>query len=58
MESLPLTRIEPLPVAPSVEAMITLAIEKGATVETLERLLAIRREVRAEQAKTASVMDG
>lgn len=46
-----LQRIEPMPTSPSVEGMITLAIEKGATVETLERLMAIRREVRAEQAK-------
>lgn len=48
-----LQRIEPMPTSPSVEGMITLAIEKGATVETLERLMAIRREVRAEQAKEA-----
>ncbi len=46
-----LAKIEPMPVAPSVEAMITLAIERGATVETIERLMAVRREVRAEQAK-------
>lgn len=47
-----LQKIE-MPVAPSVEAMITLAIERGASVEALERLMAIRREVRAEQAKEA-----
>jgi hypothetical protein len=50
MSETALTRIDP---QPSVEAMITLAIERGATVETLERLMAIRREVRAEQAKAA-----
>ncbi len=49
-----LQKIEPLPApATSVEGMITLAIERGATVETLERLMAIRREVRAEQGKEA-----
>jgi hypothetical protein len=48
-----LQKIEPLPMSPSVEAMITLAIERGATVETIERLMAVRREVRAEQAKEA-----
>ncbi len=48
-----LTKIEPMPVTPSVEAMITLAIERGATVDTLERLMAVRREVRAEAAKEA-----
>jgi len=48
-----LQKIEPLPVAPSVEAMITLAIEKGASVDTIERLMAVRREVRAEAAKEA-----
>jgi len=52
-ESQALQRLEPMPVAPSVEAMITLAIERGASVEALERLMAIRREVRAEQAKAA-----
>ncbi len=48
-----LQKIEPMPSSPSVEGMITLAIEKGASVDTLERLMAIRREVRAEQAKEA-----
>ncbi len=48
-----LQKIEPMPTSPSVEGMITLAIEKGASVDTLERLMAIRREVRAEQAKEA-----
>lgn len=53
MSEQPLQRIEPMPTSPSVEGMITLAIEKGASVDCLERLMAIRREVRAEQAKEA-----
>ena len=51
-----LQKIEPMPpvaVNPTVEAMITLAVERGASVDTIERLMAIRREVRAEQAKEA-----
>lgn len=44
---------QPLAPSPTVESMLTLAIERGANVETLERLMAIRREVKAEQAKEA-----
>lgn len=41
------------PPTPSPEALIRLAIEKGASVEALERLMAIRRELKAEAAKEA-----
>ncbi|MDD5110852.1 MAG: ERF family protein [Patescibacteria group bacterium] len=37
----------------SPEVLIAQAIEKGTPVETMERLLAMRRELRAEQAKEA-----
>lgn len=46
------TEVAVIPPQP-IEALMSQAIEKGATVETLERLMAIRREVRAEQAKEA-----
>lgn len=36
-----------------VEAVFRLAVEKGGGADTLERLMAIRREVKAEQAKAA-----
>lgn len=39
----------------SVEALIQQGIEKGLTVDTMERLLAMRKEVKAEQAKEAYV---
>lgn len=50
---------EPMPVATlptpsvSVEDMIVRAIDKGVSVETMERLLAMRRELKAEVAKEA-----
>lgn len=37
----------------SIESLMALAVERGASVETLERLMAIRRELRTEAAKTA-----
>lgn len=39
----------------SVEALIQQGIERGLTVDTMERLLAMRKEVKAEQAKEAFV---
>lgn len=43
----------PEPQEQSVEGLMRCAIEKGASVETLERLMAIRRELKAEAAKEA-----
>lgn len=40
-------------VAPSVEMLMGQAIEKGITPETMEKFLAMRRELRAEAAKEA-----
>lgn len=37
----------------SIEAMLTRAIDKGVPVETMERLMVMRRELKAEQAKEA-----
>lgn len=37
----------------TVEAMILRAIDKGVTVDTMERLMAMRRELKAEMAKAA-----
>jgi len=51
--------LELMPSAPSEmavrdpESILRFAIEKGATVETIERLLAVRRELKAEQSKEA-----
>lgn len=42
---------EPKFVSFPVEELLTKAIDKGVPVETMERLLAMRRELRAEQAK-------
>jgi hypothetical protein len=45
---------EALTIVPSgggVEDLLRLAVERGATVETLERLMAIRRELNAERAR-------
>jgi len=39
------------PVKQSAEALIALAIEKNVSVDTMERLLAMRRELKAEYAK-------
>ena len=35
------------------EALLKFAVEHGASVDVCERLMAVRRELRAEQAKTA-----
>jgi hypothetical protein len=43
----------PEPQEQSVEGLIRCAIDKGASVETLERLMTIRRELKAEAAKEA-----
>lgn len=45
----------PAPVRPasSVEDLLRLAVERGATVETIERLMAVRRELNAEQSRNA-----
>jgi len=40
-----------MPVKQNAEALIALAIEKNVPVETMERLLAMRRELRVERAK-------
>jgi hypothetical protein len=40
-----------LPVRHDAEALIALAIEKNVSVDTMERLLAMRRELKAERAK-------
>src|ERR1035437_362578 len=37
----------------SVDTLLGQAIEKGATIDTLERLLTLRRELKGEQAKEA-----
>lgn len=42
-----------LPPPASAEALISEAIQKGVSVETMERLMAMRRELRAESAKAA-----
>lgn len=42
-----------LPVARDPEGLLKFAIEKGASVETLERLMVVRTQLRAEQAKEA-----
>lgn len=43
----------PEPQEQSVEGLMRVAIERNASVETLERLMAIRRELKAEAAKEA-----
>lgn len=43
----------PIPQSFDVESIFRLAIEKGGGVETIERLMAIRREMKAESAKAA-----
>lgn len=40
-----------MPVKQDAEALIALAIEKNVSVDTMERLLAMRRELKAERAK-------
>jgi hypothetical protein len=42
-----------LPPATSAEALLHAAVQKGADVEQLERLMALRQQIRAEQAKQA-----
>lgn len=42
-----------LPPPATAEALISEAIQKGVSVETMERLMAMRRELRAESAKAA-----
>lgn len=42
-----------LPPPASAEALIAQAIDKGVSVDTMERLMAMRRELRAESAKEA-----
>ena len=42
-----------VPVKQDAEALIALAIEKNVSVDTMERLLAMRRELKAERAKEA-----
>lgn len=44
---------QPLVIQDRGEELLRLAIEKGANVDTLERLMVMRRELRAEAAKTA-----
>lgn len=46
-----LTQPPPLPVAASVEDLLLKAVEAGASVETLERLMALREKMHAELAK-------
>jgi hypothetical protein len=46
-----------IPVANTPEYMITLAIEKGVSVETMEKLLAMRRELQAEKAREGFFRD-
>jgi len=48
------TRLVPAPVdaPPDIGGLMQLAIEKNLNVESMERLLAMRRELRAEHAKT------
>ena len=36
-----------------IESLLRFAVEKGASVETIERMMAVRRELRAERAKEA-----
>lgn len=50
-----LQKLETLPPERQQQPMdlLQLAVEKGATVETMERLMAVRRELLAEQAKSA-----
>lgn len=56
-ENLELIQQEPLPVARpqvvNIEDLFRYAIEKGGGVDTMERLMAVRRELNAEQAKRA-----
>lgn len=49
VESVEITRKEDV----SIEAILTSAIDKGVSVETMERLMAMRRELKAEAAKEA-----
>lgn len=43
--------LTPAPDASSAEGLIALAINKGVPIDTMERLLAMRRELKAEKAK-------
>lgn len=43
--------LPPLSGTPSIEALISQAISSGVSVDTMERLLAMRRELKAEKAK-------
>lgn len=47
------TEIVPAPTPPTPEMLIAQALEKGLSVETIERLLAMRKELKAEAAKEA-----
>lgn len=49
-----LQRIEPNELAPRQEPqdLLALAVKQGASVDTLERLMVVRKELRAEQAET------
>lgn len=54
IEEQPPGKIQSIVVAPvNPEALIAQAIDKGVSIETMERLLAMRRELKAEQAKEA-----
>lgn len=48
-----LERIEPLPLAERQEPqdLLAMAVKQGASVDTLERLMVVRKELRAEQAE-------
>lgn len=48
-----LVKPEPMPVADDPQGLLRFAIERQANVETIERLMSVRRELRAEQAKEA-----
>lgn len=47
------TRPETLPAPMDPQALITKAIEAGASIDTMERLFALAKEIRAERAKEA-----
>lgn len=48
-----LVLIKPSIIQPSAELLIGQAIQKGVTVDTMERLMAMRRELKAEKAEEA-----